>query len=96
MNKITINGKSITCSGSSIVVTDDKLYVNGKLIEQGLTGEVIVKFEGDLASLECHNANVTGSITGDVDCHNLKCHDIIGRVKAHNLQCNSIKEANFK
>lgn len=95
MNTITINGKSITCSGNNIVVTNNKMYVDGKLVEQGLVGEITVKFEGDLASLECHNANINGNVNGDVDCHNLKCHDIIGKAKAHNLQCNSIKEAKF-
>jgi len=91
MNTININGQSISCSGNNIVITNDQCFVDGKLVESGLTGVVTIKFEGDLASLECHNAIVNGNILGNVDCHNLKCRDITGKVKSHNTQCNSIK-----
>ena len=52
MNNITVNGKSYICSGKNIVVRNGKVIVDGELIEEGLSGNVHIHFNGDLASLE--------------------------------------------
>jgi hypothetical protein len=91
MNSITINGKSYICQGKSIVVKNGKLLLDGDLITEGLSGNVTVSFTGDLASLECADAHVTGDIKGGVNCADLECRDIVGNVNAADIKCNNIK-----
>jgi len=90
MNTIIINGKRIQTTGNNISVNGSSIYIDGKEIENGLTGIVEIKFEGDLASLKAHNVKVKGEIMGDVDAHNLECDNIGGNVKAHNVYCKMI------
>lgn len=90
MNSITINGKSYICSGNSIVVKNGKLLVDGDLITEGLSGNVVVSFTGDLANLSCADAKVTGDVKGNVNCADLECHDIGGKVSGADVKCNDI------
>lgn len=100
MNKITINGKTYEVYGNNIKIMNDKVIVDGVVISEGLTGEVTIKFEGDLAKLDatnvvvngnvvgdvdCTSLQVTGSINGDVDATNVKASEIIGKVDAVNV-----------
>lgn len=34
MNRITINGKTITCSGTNVVINNGKVIVDGKTIQR--------------------------------------------------------------
>lgn len=90
MNVIIINGKRYNVQGNNITVNGDSITVDGKVIESGLNGEVKVKFEGDLANIDCNNLEVHGNIKGDVDCTNLKCNKIEGDVDCTNLTCETI------
>lgn len=78
MNIINVNGKSITVSGNNISVINDKVYVGGKLVEEGLSGNVTISFEGDLASLKVDgSATVNGNILGNVDAGgSVKCGNV--------------------
>lgn len=67
-NTVIINGKSISVEGSNISVVNDKVYVDGKLIEEGLSGIVTIEFKGDLATLDSNGSiAVNGNVEGDVD-----------------------------
>lgn len=88
---ISINGKTTSVSGRNIRVSSGKIFVDDQLIEEGLSGEVTVKFEGDLASLDCTVATVNGDVKGDVDANTLTCGDIGGSVDA-NTVCSKIKK----
>jgi cytoskeletal protein CcmA (bactofilin family) len=90
MNKITINGKTFSVQGNNITLNGDSIQVDGKVIESGLSGEVKVKFEGDLANIDCNDLEVQGNIKGNVDCTNIKCNNIDGDVDCTNLQCQTI------
>ena len=57
-NVININGKSISVQGNNISIMNGTVYVDGKLVEEGLSGDVRITFEGDLASLDT-SASVT-------------------------------------
>lgn len=46
MNQIIINGIKHIVSGRNISVTNGNVYVDGKIIESNLSGEVTIKFEG--------------------------------------------------
>lgn len=90
MSVITVNGKTYNVQGNNITVNGDSIKVDGKTIESGLSGEVKVKFEGDLANLHCNSAVVNGNIKGDVDCTSLQCNNIDGNVDCTSLQCETI------
>ena len=82
MNTIIINGTKIQTSGNNISVINNSVYVDGKVIQTKLSGIVEIKFEGDLASLNCNgSASINGNIKGDVDVGgSLDCGDIGGNI----------------
>jgi hypothetical protein len=87
MNSITINGESYVTKGKSIVCKNGKVYVDGDLIKEGLSGDVKIHFNGDLASLSCADAVVSGNVQGDVNAADLTCGSIGGRVSCADLKC---------
>lgn len=87
MNQIVVNGNRYSVSGKNITVKNGTVYVDDKIIESNLSGEVTIKFEGDLANLDCNNAIVNGYISGNVDCNSLKCGNISGNVDATSVIC---------
>jgi len=91
-NSITVNGTSYNVQGNSISIRDGKVIVDGvdvTTLDPKAT-EVLVKFEGSLASLDCVKAEVTGEISNGVDCTNLTCNDIKGNVDATNVRCHHV------
>jgi hypothetical protein len=89
-NKITINGKTIEVEGNNISVSNGVIKVDGKVIETGLTGTVKVRFEGDLANLECADAKIIGNVHGNVNSADLKCGDVGGNVNAADVKCGNV------
>ena len=90
MNTININGKSYIVRGKNVVIKNNKVIVDGSVIEENMKGIVKVEWIGDLANLDCDSAEVNGNVHGNVDCTNLKCDDIKGNVDCTNLNCNDI------
>lgn len=84
MNKIIINGKEFTVSGSNISVINGKVFVDGKLIEEGLTDNVTISFVGDLASLSTNgSATIHGNVNGNVDVGgSVTCGNISGSLNS--------------
>lgn len=97
MNVISINGKKTSVVGNNIKVRasgNNRSYVsvNGVVIEDGLTGIVEIKFEGDLANLDATHVTLNGNVSGDVDCTHLNMTgDINGDVDATHVSANNIK-----
>lgn len=82
-NRITINGKTHNVQGSSISVINGKLYVDDKLVEEGLQGIVEVKWEGPLASLSSDAAVTCGDVHGGVTAgSSVSCGSVAGSVDA--------------
>jgi len=90
-NKITINGKTYDVSGRNIVVKNDTIYVDGQVVESGLSGIVKIEFTGDLANLDCTTAVINGNVQGDVDGTNITCGDVGGDVDGTNISCGDVK-----
>lgn len=93
MNIININGKSLRVQGNNVSVINGSVYVDGKLVEEGLSGEVKISFEGDLAVLTTDgSAKVYGDVKGDVDAGNsVKCGNVEGSVDAGNsVNCGNV------
>lgn len=66
-NRIIVNGKVISVSGNNISVQGDTVYVDGQVVEEGLSGNVHIQFEGELASLRTDgSATVNGEVKRDV------------------------------
>jgi autotransporter translocation and assembly factor TamB len=84
MNRIVINGESISVSGNNISIINGQIYVDGKLVKEELSGNVSVSFEGDLASLKTDgSATINGNVLGDVDAGgSVKCGNIEKSVDA--------------
>ena len=87
---MNINGKNYSVSGRNIVVNNDSIYVGGVLIEGGLSGIVEIKFDGDLASLNCNTATISGNVHGDVKANTVKCGDVGGDVKGNTVKCGNV------
>lgn len=52
MNRITINGKTITCSGTNVVINNGKVIVDGKTIQECNSGDIKVTIEGDVNKID--------------------------------------------
>lgn len=90
MSKITINGR--TFHGDNITVVNDNVIIDGKTADYGTSfGAITVHVEGDVHKLECHKAEITGDVYGNVDAHSLTCDTIGGNVDAHKVTCEFIK-----
>lgn len=68
MNSIIIDGKRINVQGNNISIINGIISIDGKIIDNNLSGEVHIIWEGDLANLTT-DANVTcGNVHGNVSC----------------------------
>lgn len=77
MSRITINGKTIEVQGNNISVINGVIKVDGKVIEEGLSGTVKIEWQGDLASLTSDGDVTCGNIQGDVQVGgSLRCGDV--------------------
>lgn len=89
VNKIIINGNTFEVDGNNVSVqssgSSSIVQVNGKTVISTNKSPVKVIFEGDLANLECHNAEIHGDVKGNVDAHNVNCRKVGGNIDAHNV-----------
>lgn len=93
MNQIIINGKSISVRGNNISVVNGKVFVDGKLVEEGLSGDVNISFTGELANLKTSgSATINGIVKGNVDAGgSVKCGDVFKNVDAGgSVQCGNV------
>jgi hypothetical protein len=83
MAVITINGKKISVAGNNVTITDDRVMVDGKVVEEGLSGIVEVKWEGPLANLKSDSSVSCGDVGGDVSAgSSVNCDAVHGSVSA--------------
>jgi hypothetical protein len=90
MNSITINNESFICEGKNIQVRNGTILVDGKVIKEGLSGDVTIHFNGDLASLTCADAVINGNVRGNVSAADVKCGDVGGNVNAADVRCGNV------
>ena len=64
---ITINGKTHVVSGNNVSIKNDKVYVDGKLVESGLSGITQIKWEGPAANIDATTIEIKGDVNGNVD-----------------------------
>lgn len=68
MNKITINGKTITCSGSNVVINNGKVIVDGNIIQKCSSYDIKVVIEGDVNKIDCVGSVEVHGNSGNIDC----------------------------
>jgi hypothetical protein len=94
MATVTINGKTYT--GSSVAVTNNKVYIDGILQDAGEEKQIIISVGGDVQALSvdaCTKISITGncgsvqSASGDIACGNVSGNvlTVSGDVKAKNI-----------
>lgn len=91
MNTIIVNGKSYSTNGKNISVVNGNVSVDGDLIVGGLKGDVHVKFEGDLAKLDCNTAEIYGNVHGKVDANKVTCMEIHKNVDANTVKVGVVR-----
>ena len=88
MNKIIVNGKEYSVKGKNIVTKNIsnstvRITVDGvTVVDINGTKPIVIKFEGDLASLSASQAEVYGDVNGNVDTTHLTAKNITGNVKS--------------
>lgn len=81
MSTVTIGGK--TYRGNSIVVTGSNVIIDGKKVEDGLTGIVELKIEGNIDRLETDcPVSVKGNVGSLKAGGSVNCGDVAGGVYA--------------
>lgn len=68
MNRITINGKTITCSGTNVVINNGKVIVDGNIIQECNSGDIKVTIEGDVNKIDCDGSVEVHGNSGNIDC----------------------------
>lgn len=67
-SKVTVNGKTVRVSGNNIIVSNGKVIVDGKVIEENLAGDITVIVEGN-----CNKVDAAGSVEVHGDCGSVDC-----------------------
>lgn len=68
MNKITVNGKTITCSGNIVSIIDGQIIVDGKVISESNSRNIKVVIEGDVEKIDCSGTVEIHGNAGYIDC----------------------------
>lgn len=68
MNRITINGKTITCSGTNVVINNGKVIVDGNIIQECNSSDIKVTIEGDVNKIDCDGSVEVHGNSGNIDC----------------------------
>jgi len=93
---IIINGKrfdpDVFGSVSAVSITGGTVRVNGKVIAEGLSGVIDVKWEGPLASLESDSSVTCGDVQGSVSAgSSVSCGKVGGSVNAgSSVHCDAV------
>jgi len=90
MNKVTINGKTITTTGAgSVSIINGEVFINGKKQDTGDAKEINISIEGNVEKLKAQGCN-TVSVSGDVTSLSTSSGDVEveGNVLA-GIQCSS-------
>lgn len=84
-SSITINGKTVNVKGNNISVINNKIFVDGKVIETGeLKGDVHIIVDGNINKLETESsATIKGDVLGEVKSGtSVTCQNVKGSIKA--------------
>jgi hypothetical protein len=69
-NSVTINGQTITCSGSNVIIRNGEVIVDGKVIQSDIGNNAQVVINGDVNKIECSGSVEVHGNSGSIDCGN--------------------------
>ena len=93
ITKVTINGETITCTGSNVAVINRKVIVDGKVIKENICNNTEIIIKGDVNKLECSgNVKIYGDCNCKIDCGgNVTAGLVNGSIDAGgNVTCNNV------
>lgn len=67
-NKVVINGKTINCSGSNIIIQNGEVIVDGKAIQSNIGYDIKVVVYGNVNRLDCAGSVEVHGNCGSIDC----------------------------
>ena len=67
-SSVTINGQTITCSGSNITILNGKVIVDGNIIQSDIGNNAKVIINGDVNKIECSGSVEVHGNSGSIDC----------------------------
>lgn len=68
MNRITINGKTIACSGTNVVINNGKVIVDGNIVQECNNSDIKVTIEGDVNKIDCSGSVEVHGNSGNIYC----------------------------
>lgn len=93
MNKIVVNGKTLTCSGSNISIVNNKIFVDGKQISGDVTENCDVHIYGDVENIECEGSVSCNNVNGNIKAGgSVNCDDVGGSINCGgSCNCDEVK-----
>lgn len=89
MNKLIVDGVPFEVEGDSISVYKNKIYVDGKHVTSVFEDTITIRFEGDLAKLNCTRSEIIGNVIGNIEGTSLKINgDIHGDINSTSVEVN--------
>lgn len=84
INRITINGKTIVCLGTNVVINNGEIIVDGNIVQECNSGDIKVIIEGDVNKIDCGGSReVSGDVKGDIDAGgSVTCGNVSGDIDA--------------
>ena len=67
-NSLIINGKKIPCTGNNIVIRNNTVVVDGKIVKEHLNKSINIVVNGDVSHLDCDGSVEVHGNSGDIDC----------------------------
>ena len=68
INRITINGKTIVCLGTNVVINNGEIIVDGNIVQECNSGDIKVIIEGDVNKIDCGGSVEVNGNLGSIDC----------------------------
>ena len=90
MNRIIINGVEFNVEGSSVSIINGQVIVGGnKIID---IPDTTIRWEGDLASLQCDQSVTCGDVHGELSAKgSVTCGNVNGSVRAGgSVKCDDV------
>jgi len=88
---ITINGKTYTVDGNNVSIIDNKILVDGKVIEGSLSGIVKIEWNGPAANIDAVSIHINGNVNGNVDGTSIQINgDVTGNVDGTSITCGKV------
>ena len=67
-SSVTVNGKTISCSGSNIVISNGNIIVDGNVIQSEIGNNAKIVINGDVNKIDCSGSVEVHGNSGEIDC----------------------------